>query len=63
MRIFLMFNEFSDQYGRVGRGHVRITLKLDQKMTEDVVLHVEREAKKTNGYPMFVITGWQELEA
>lgn len=62
MRIFLMFNEFSSRAG-AGRGHVRITLREGQKLTQEVVLEVERQAKKANGYDMFVITGWQELEA
>jgi hypothetical protein len=62
MRIFLFFNEFSSREG-TGRGHVRIELREGQKLTEELVLYVERQCKAAGGYDMFVITGWQELEA
>ena len=64
MRVYLFFNVFTVP-GVLGQGfgHTRVRLPEGQQLTQDVVMGVEAQVKRDEGYSMFMVTNIVQIDA
>jgi len=63
-RVYLFFNVFTvPGVNGQGFGHTRVSPPARKPLTHDVVLGVEKQVKRNQGYTMFVVTNIVQIDA